>query len=83
MTMTPQQVEQLEAHLERVVRETVNGKIDALSQDFKKHQVKMQPILDAYTTANSMGNFVVWFAKVVIAIGIIGAAVMAFRKLGL
>ena len=78
--MTPEQLEQLEVHLERVVKQTVNGKIDALATSFNTHQEAMQPVLDAYTTANKAGTFIVWLSKLLTSIGIILGMIIAAIK---
>lgn len=79
--MKEEEIQHIASHLEGVIKTTVNGKIDALSKDFREHKEEMQPILDAYKTAGNIGNFVVWVAKVIMAIGVIGAFIFGATKL--
>ena len=58
----------------------VNGKIDKLTEKVDMHREELQPILDAYKSANTVGNGAVWLSKVMLAIGaIIGTIVMLIK----
>lgn len=72
--------EHLSSRVEDTVRKTVNGKIDALSKDFKEHKDEMQPILDAYKAANRVGAFVIWLSKIILALGIIVGVIFTASK---
>ena len=68
-----EQLQHLTNHLEDVIEKKVNGKIDRLTEN-------IQPILDAYSTANNTGKFIVWLGKITMYIGIIIGGIMAFTK---
>lgn len=72
--MKEEEIQRIANHLEGVIDRKVNGKIDKLREEIR-------PILEAYTSAGNFGNFVVWISKIVIAIGVIVAAIIGITKL--
>ena len=82
--MDDKQLKYITEHLENVITKTVNGKIDKLDKKFDKmfieHREKMDPIYEAYTSANNTGTFIVWLSKIILAIGIIIGAIIAILK---
>lgn len=85
--MDVKQLTELKAHLETVVKETVNGKIDKVLEKIdseavlnKEHRDKMEPLYKAYETTNNFGKFVIWLSKIMLAIGIIIASIISLFK---
>lgn len=73
-------IEEIKKEVREEIAKTVNGKIDKLSKDFKEHQEKMSPILEIYTTANTVGRFTKWVAGILIALGIIVGYIKGWYK---
>ena len=78
--MNKEQLQELKEHLSQTVKDTVNGKIDTLLDDFATHKEEMKPILNAYTSASAFGRFTIWISKVMLAIGIIASSLVAWIK---
>ena len=53
---------------------------DMIYARFEVHEEKMAPIYDAYVTSRNAGKFVIWFSKVILAVGIIVGAIVAVMK---
>ena len=46
---------------------------------FNSHDVKMEPIYNAYQSANTAGRFIVWAGKIFMAVGVVlGGIIAAF-----
>ena len=58
----------------------VIDKIDELSANFERLMTEIQPVLDAYRTADNAGKFIVWFSKIIVAVGVIVAGVLALKR---
>ncbi len=83
--MTPEQLSQLEKSVRETIEKTVNGKITRLDQKLEEYiqrdeqwktednewKKTVQPVVDAYLTANRIGDFVQWISKVIVAVGVI------------
>ena len=61
--------------LQQVTKETVNGKIDNMSKKLDEYithdmawKETVQPVVDAYTTVNRFGIFMVWLSRILLAI---------------
>jgi len=54
-----------------IVKETVNGKIDRLSESFSEHKEEMEPIVKGWRTVNNGRNFIVWVGAPLAVIGTI------------
>ena len=68
--------------LEKLIKTTVNGKIDRLQKSFDDHMKEVKPILDAYNGANTFGRFMIWSGKVIVSISlVVGAIVTSLRFL--
>lgn len=73
--------------LQETVDKKVNGKIihldekldEYIKQDMEWKKL-VQPIIDAYDTANRMGNFVQWVSKVILALGVIIGTIFLIDK---
>jgi len=82
--MKPEDLEYIKKELQKTVEAKVNGKIDRLNKEFDKRftalEDKMEPVYDAYHSANRMGVFVIWISKVILAISIVIASFWAFFK---
>lgn len=75
------------ASIEEVIKKTVNGKIDRLTElmtihndkhekdmcEVRGHIEEVRPILQAYEGGKTLGNFLKWFGGVVTAGGVIWA----------
>lgn len=48
-----------------------------LAKAFKEYQETMSPILEAYQTANNVGDAVIWVSKVILAMGVVVGMVWA------
>ncbi len=80
--------------LQDTIDKKVNGKIinlDKKLDDYIKHDMDwkeedkvwketVQPVVDAYQTVNSVGTFVQWFSKVILAIGVIVGMIFYSQK---
>ncbi len=53
--------------VEEKIEAVVNGKIDALKIQIEKHEEKLKPVLEVYTTANNVGRFVKWISGIMLA----------------
>jgi len=80
-------LEEIKEEVSKTIKVTVNGKIDRLREDIKKHKVEtdikfasFQPIIDAYKATNTLGKGVVWSAKIIISIGIVAGGIITFFK---
>lgn len=84
----------IEKHTSHAVEKTVNGKIRAIEkkiddhiheeyqwkQNDKEWKDSIQPVIDGLIIINKGGNFVVWVSKVILALGVVIGALMAYRK---
>lgn len=87
MTLTPDDLHTLTSHLEVVVRKTVNGKIDNLTDlvqdhnekherdmlEVREHMTDVKPILEAYNGTKALGNLVKWVGGIVLTVGAVWA----------
>ena len=82
--MTDTELQFIKDAVKESVDKTVNGKIDKLRKDvmgrFERHEEKMQPIYEAYSTAGNVGKFTIFIAKIIGAIGVITGAIIAGIK---
>ena len=76
--MTPEQLAQLEKSVKETIEKTVNGKIANIDRKLDEYiqrdedwKSTVQPVVDAYMTANRIGSFVQWISKVILAVGVI------------
>lgn len=58
------------------VKETVNGKVDALHNEVREYREEMKPILQAYQGGKVLGELVKWLA----AVGLAVLAIKGFFK---
>ena len=70
------------------IEKHVNGKIRNMDQKLDAYIEKdmvwkdkvVQPLVDAYSSANNVGTFLIWISKIVMAIGAIVAGGFATGK---
>lgn len=58
------------------VKETINGKVDALHTEVREYREEIKPIVQAYQGGKVLGEFVKWFA----AVGLAVLAIKGFFK---
>lgn len=67
--MNEKELQQLREHIEAVIEQKVNGKIDRMEDKLDRHMLEIQPFLEGYRGARVIGNVLKWIAGVVIAVG--------------
>lgn len=67
--MNEEELQILKEHIEKVIDERVNGKIDRLDNKVDKHMKEMSPFLTGFKGAKIIGVTIKWVAGVVIAVG--------------
>lgn len=83
--MTKEQLAQLERAVAKTIENTVNGKIRLLDSKLDTYilgdtewKKTVQPVIDAYSTANRVGDFVQWLSKIILAVVAIFGSVFGF-----
>jgi len=73
-------IEEIKKEVRDEIIRSVNGKIDNLSKNFDLHKNEMKPILDLYKTTNNLSKMIIWFSKIILALGIIVGGTITFFK---
>ena len=63
------------------IKDTLKSVDESLKRhivDHEKHLAEIQPIIDAYKGAGTIGTIVIWMSKVIVGFGIIVGAIYAF-----
>lgn len=73
--------------LQDTIEKTVNGKIKRLDEKLDAYikldtdwKLTVQPVIDAYDTANRAGDFIQWISKIILAIGVIIGGIIYTQK---
>lgn len=84
--MTPEDLDKIIEANTLTIKSVVNGKIDALMEDFCKlrdefneHKKQMEPVIEGLATVQGGRKFILWIATPLAALGTIWAFLTNFK----
>lgn len=82
MSITQEQIEDIKEHVAETIRETVNGKIDDISDKLDAHIVRVEPVIQKYEetqaakkTLSEWSGIIIKISQVLLAFGVIATIV--------
>lgn len=56
-------------------------KINELQEDIAQLKAELKPITEAYSAAKNTGEFITWFSKVILALGVVIATIFGIKHI--